>query len=138
MKYINWLIDSLLTLAFLSCMDDKGSYDYTKLDEPVWKLREGSNTIWVECRAGEMAKFKSTPFFTWQGDSAARAANCLLHQVDDLVKLLVVNARIVCQNVVVDVLQNQFPIAFKRSFHFRSLLRGNVRKTGRERNRIGN
>lgn len=74
MKYINWLIGSLLTLAFLSCMDDKGSYDYTKLDEPVWKLREGSNTIWVECRAGEMAKFKSTPFFTWQGDSAARAA----------------------------------------------------------------
>ena len=64
MKYINWLIGSLLTLAFLSCMDDKGSYDYTKLDEPVWKLREGSNTIWVECRAGEMAKFKSTPFFT--------------------------------------------------------------------------
>ena len=63
MKYINWLIGSLLTLAFLSCMDDKGSYDYTKLDEPVWKLREGSNTIWVECRAGEMAKFKSTPFF---------------------------------------------------------------------------
>ena len=48
MKYINWLIGSLLTLAFLSCMDDKGSYDYTKLDEPVWKLREGSNTIWVE------------------------------------------------------------------------------------------
>ena len=47
MKYINWLIGSLLTLAFLSCMDDKGSYDYTKLDEPVWKLREGSNTIWV-------------------------------------------------------------------------------------------
>ena len=40
MKYINWLIGSLLTLAFLSCMDDKGSYDYTKLDEPVWKLRE--------------------------------------------------------------------------------------------------
>lgn len=63
MKYINWLIGSLLTLAFLSCMDDKGSYDYTKLDEPVWKLREGSNTIWVECRAGEMAKFKSTPLF---------------------------------------------------------------------------
>ena len=54
MKYINWLIGSLLTLAFLSCMDDKGSYDYTKLDEPVWKLREGSNTIWVECRAGEV------------------------------------------------------------------------------------
>ena len=24
MKYINWLIGSLLTLAFLSCMDDKG------------------------------------------------------------------------------------------------------------------
>ena len=76
MKYINWLIGSLLTLAFLSCMDDKGSYDYTKLDEPVWKLREGSNTIWVECRAGEMAKFKSTPFFTWQGDSAARQFHC--------------------------------------------------------------
>ena len=138
MKYINWLIGSLLTLAFLSCMDDKGSYDYTKLDEPVWKLREGSNTIWVECRAGEMAKFKSTPFFTWQGDSAARAANCLLHQLGDLVKLLVVNARIVCQNVVVDVLQNQIPIAVKRFFRFRSLLRRTFRKTGRERNRIGN
>ena len=35
-------------------------------------------------------------------NSAAGAANCLLHQLDDLVKLLVVNARIVCQNVVVD------------------------------------
>ena len=134
MKYINWLIGSLLTLAFLSCMDDKGSYDYTKLDEPVWKLREGSNTIWVECRAGEMAKFKSTPFFTWQGDSAARAANCLLHQVDDFVKLLPVNVRITCQNVVVDVLQNQFPTAFKRLLRFRSLLRRTFRKTGRERN----
>ena len=71
-------------------------------------------------------------------NSAAGAANCLLHQLDDLVKLLVVNARIVCQNVVVDVLQNQIPIAVKRFLRFRSFLRGSVRKTGRERNRIGN
>ena len=71
-------------------------------------------------------------------NSAAGAANCLLHEIDDLVKLLLVNVRIICQNVVVDVLQNQFPIAFKRPLRFRSLLRGNVRKTGRERNRIGN
>ena len=71
-------------------------------------------------------------------NSAAGAANCLLHEIDDLVKLLPVNVRVVCQNVVVDVLQNQFPIAFKRFLRFRSLLRGSVRKTGRERNRIGN
>ena len=71
-------------------------------------------------------------------DLAAGAANRLLHQIDDLIKLLPVNVRIICQNVVVNILQNQFPIAFKRSFHFRSLLRGSVRKTGRERNRIGN
>ena len=71
-------------------------------------------------------------------DSAAGAANRLLHQVDDLVKLLPVNVRIACQNIVVDVLQNQFPTAFKRLLRFRSLLRGSVRKTGRERNRIGN
>ena len=45
-------------------------------------------------------------------DSAAGAANRLLHQVDDLVKLLSVDVRIICQNIVVDVLQNQFPIAF--------------------------
>ena len=57
---------------------------------------------------------------------------------ENLVKLLVVNARIVCQNVVVDVLQNQFPTAFKRLLRFRSLLRRTFRKTGRERNRIGN
>ena len=71
-------------------------------------------------------------------DSAARAANCLLHQLGDLVKLLVVNARIACQNVVVDILQNHFPIAFKRPRRLRSLLRRTFRKTGRERNRIGN
>ena len=71
-------------------------------------------------------------------NSAAGAASCLLHQVDDLVKLLPVNVRIACQNIVVDVLQNQFPVAFKRFLRFRSLLRGSVRKTGREKNRIGN
>ena len=37
-------------------------------------------------------------------DSAAGAANCLLHQLDDLVKLLPVNVRITCQNVVVNIL----------------------------------
>ena len=71
-------------------------------------------------------------------DSAARAANCLLHQVDDFVKPLPVNVRITCQNVVANILQDQVPIAFKRFLLFRSLLRGSVRKTGRERNRIGN
>ena len=69
---------------------------------------------------------------------AARAANCLLHQIDDLIKLLPVNVRITCQNVVVNTLQDQVPVAFKRFLRFRSLLRGSVRKTGRERNRIGN
>ena len=71
-------------------------------------------------------------------DSAAGAANCLLHQLGDLVKLLPVNVRITCQNVVVNILQDQVPIAFKRFLRFRSLLRGSVRETGRERNRIGN
>ena len=71
-------------------------------------------------------------------DSAAGAANRLLQQIDDLVKLLPVNVRITCQNVVVNILQDQVPVAFKRFLRFRSLLRGNVRKTGRERNRIGN
>ena len=71
-------------------------------------------------------------------DLAAGAANRLLHQVDDFVKLLPVNVRITCQNVVVNILQDQVPVAFKRFLRFRSLLRGNVRKTGRERNRIGN
>ena len=71
-------------------------------------------------------------------NSAAGAANCLLHQLGDLVKLLPVNVRITCQNVVVNILQDQVPVAFKRFLRFRSLLRGSVRKTGRERNRIGN
>ena len=71
-------------------------------------------------------------------NSAAGAANCLLQQIDDLVKLLPVNVRIACQNVIVDILQNQVPIAFKRFLRFRSLLRGRLRETGRERNRIGN
>ena len=71
-------------------------------------------------------------------DSAAGAANRLLHQVDDLVKLLAVDVRIICQNIVVDVLQDQVPVAFKCPLRFRSLLRGSVRETGRERNRIGN
>ena len=55
-------------------------------------------------------------------DSAAGAANRLLHQIDDLVKLLPVNVRITCQNVVVNVLQNQFPIAVQTipSFPFAS------------------
>ena len=67
-------------------------------------------------------------------DSAARAANCLLHQVDDFVKLLPVNVRITCQNVVVNILQDQVPVAFKRFLRFRSLLHGSLRETGRERN----
>ena len=71
-------------------------------------------------------------------DSAAGAANRLLHQLDDLVKLLAVNVRITCQNVVVNIPQDQVPVAFKRFLRFRPLLRGSVRKTGRERNRIGN
>ena len=37
-------------------------------------------------------------------DSAAGAANCLLHQIDNLVKLFPVDVWIVRQNVVVDVL----------------------------------
>ena len=71
-------------------------------------------------------------------DSAAGTANRLLHEIDDLIELLPVNVRITCQNVVVNILQDQVPVAFKRFLRFRSLLRGSVRKTGRERNRIGN
>ena len=65
-------------------------------------------------------------------DSAAGTANRLLHQLGDLIKLLAVDVRIACQNIVVDVLQDQFPIAVKRFLRFRSLLRGSIRKTGRE------
>ncbi len=71
MKYINWLIGSLLTLAFLSCMDDKGSYDYTKLDEPV-EIERG-----FEYNMGRMSclKWRSLRvLFYMAGDSAARAA----------------------------------------------------------------
>ena len=55
-------------------------------------------------------------------DSAAGTANRLLHQLGDLVKLLPVNVRIACQNVVVDILQDQVPVAFKRFLRFCSLL----------------
>ena len=65
-------------------------------------------------------------------DSAAGTANRLLHQLGDLGKLLPVNTRIACQNVVVNILQDQFPIAVKRFLRFRSLLHGSFRKTGRE------
>ena len=65
-------------------------------------------------------------------DSVSGIANCLLHQLDDLGKLLPVNTRIACQNVVVNILQDQFPVAFKRFLRFRPLLRGSIRKTGRE------
>ena len=65
-------------------------------------------------------------------DLAAGAANRLLYQVDDLVKLLPVNVRITCQNVVVNILQDQVPVAFKRFLRFRSLLHGSFRETGRE------
>ena len=58
--------------------------------------------------------------------------------IRDSVKLLAVDVWIVHQNVVVDILQNQLPIAFKCPLRFRSLLRGSLRETGRERNRIGN
>ena len=47
-------------------------------------------------------------------DTVTGAANRFLYQLGDLIKLLTVNVRIICQNIVVDVLQNQFPIAFKR------------------------
>ena len=53
-------------------------------------------------------------------DSVSGIANCLLHQLGDLGKLLPVNTRIACQNVVVNILQDQFPVAFKRFLRFRS------------------
>ena len=56
---------------------------------------------------------------TCNANSAAGAANRLLHQLGDLVKLLSVNARIACQNIIVDILQNQVPIAFKCPLRFR-------------------
>ena len=41
------------------------------------------------------------------------------------------------KGVSVKELAKYFSVAFKRFLRFRSLLRGSVRKTGRERNRIG-
>ena len=65
---------------------------------------------------------------TCNADSAAGAANCLLHLLGDLVKLLSVNTRIVCQNVVVNILQDQVPVAFKRFLRFRCFCAGDSGK----------
>ena len=59
-------------LFFLGgCFKDEGSYNYTKLDAPEWKF-EGA--IEMTFRAGETAKFRSTPYFTWGEDSVQRAS----------------------------------------------------------------
>ena len=73
MKYNIWFISCLITFFLVGCFDDKGTYDYENLNEPVWRLAEGQTAVNIECRAGEIAKFKSSPFFTWKGDSAKRA-----------------------------------------------------------------
>ena len=73
MKYSIWFISCLIIFSFVRCFDDKGTYDYKDLNEPIWNLGEGQSAINVECRAGEVAKFRASSFFAWKGDSLKRA-----------------------------------------------------------------
>lgn len=58
-------------LGFLTgCFDDEGNYDYKKVNEPNWK----ENTIQMTARAGEITKFRGSPYFSWSVDSLQRAS----------------------------------------------------------------
>lgn len=71
MKNIILLIN-VFVLSFLTgCFEDEGRYDYEKLDSPIWKT---NGAILLSFRAGETAKFRGTPYFSWVGDSLTRAA----------------------------------------------------------------
>ena len=73
MKYSIWFIGCLVIFSLIGCFDDKGTYDYKDLNEPIWNTGDGEPVINVTCRAGEVAKFRASPFFAWKGDSLKRA-----------------------------------------------------------------
>lgn len=61
----------IFMLGFLTgCFDDEGNYDYKKVNEPNWK----ENTIQMTARAGEITKFRGSPYFSWSVDSLQRAS----------------------------------------------------------------
>lgn len=58
-------------LGFLtSCFDDEGNYDYKNVDEPIWT----ESAITMYARAGEITKFRGSPYFAWRVDSLQRAS----------------------------------------------------------------
>ena len=67
MKYSIWFIGCLVIFSLIGCFDDKGTYDYKDLNEPIWNTGDGEPVINVTCRAGEVAKFRASPFFAWKG-----------------------------------------------------------------------
>lgn len=71
MKNKIYLIGIFSLFLFWGCFKDEGNYDYTKLNAPEWKIKGG---IEMTFRAGETAKFRSTPYFTWGKDSVQRAS----------------------------------------------------------------
>ena len=36
MKYSIWFIGCLVIFSLIGCFDDKGTYDYKDLNEPIW------------------------------------------------------------------------------------------------------
>ena len=63
MKYSIWFVGCLVIFSLIGCFDDKGTYDYKDLNEPIWNTGDGEPVINVTCRAGEVAKFRASPFF---------------------------------------------------------------------------
>lgn len=70
MKNIILLINVFILSFLTGCFEDEGRYDYDEIDAPIWK----TGTITLSFRAGETARFRGTPYFSWAGDSLARAA----------------------------------------------------------------
>ncbi|MFR7879000.1 MAG: hypothetical protein ACLU4J_22800 [Butyricimonas paravirosa] len=68
MKYSIWFIGCLVIFSLIGCFDDKGTYDYKDLNEPIWNTGDGEPVINVTCRAGEVANSGPHPFLR-KGDS---------------------------------------------------------------------
>jgi hypothetical protein len=79
----NSILLGIFMLGFLvGCFDDEGNYDYKKVDAPEWN----TSTIQLTVRAGETAKFRGSPYFSWKVDSLQRASEVTYEwKVEDVV-----------------------------------------------------
>lgn len=69
MKNNIFLLSLLGGLFFIGCFEDEGNYDYKNVEGPTWLINTEAEPIRVNCRQGEIVKFRAHDYFKWKGDS---------------------------------------------------------------------